>query len=140
MSEKVILSSIKKILQNSSNKTVKEILKELFFDRVHLVESIFPMAKIILVEAILHEDVREAIYQNIIKNAINLFSDFYKNMAEKNLIRNDIEPYAIFRSVLANLAVVIAQRQLFSDKLPVKDLESEFDLVSDIILNGIVKK
>jgi AcrR family transcriptional regulator len=140
MSDKVILGSIEKILQNSAEKSMKEIIKEIFYDRSKLVDSIFPMAKVIFHEAMIHEDVRDAIYEKIIKRALELFTDFYKKFIERGLIRNDIEPIILFRTILANIGIMIAQRKLFGDKLYVKDPEKELDTVIDIILHGIEKK
>ncbi len=140
MSSKIILGSIEKIFQDSSKKDIRLILKEIFYDRLMLMESLFPMAKVILIEAILHDDVREALYNNIIKKAFDIFTGFYKKMIEEGVIRNDIEPVILFRSILANILVLIAQRKLFNDKFKIIDLDEELDKVIDIILNGIVKK
>jgi AcrR family transcriptional regulator len=140
MSEKVVLSSIKKIFQDSSKKDPKQIIKEIFYDRIKLVDNIFPMAKIVLIEAMLHEEVREAIYKNIISKALDFFKEFHKKAGVGELIRDDIDPFYIFRSILANIAVLIMQKQVFSKRLPVKDLDKEMDIIIDIILNGIGKK
>ena len=140
MSEKVVLSSIKKIFQDSTKKEPKQILKEIFYDRMNLIDNIFPMAKIILMEVLLHEDVREAIYKNIIIKALDIFKEFHKKADKEGLIRNDIDSLVIFRSILANIAVLIMQKQIFSNRLPVKDLDKEMDNIIDIILHGIEKK
>lgn len=140
MSEKIVLGSIKKIFQDTSKKDAREILKKVFYDRINLLNNIFPMAKIILIEALLHEDVREAIYKNIIKKAMELFKEFHKRVGKEGLIRDDIEAFVVFRSILANIAVLIFQKQIFSERLPIKDLDKELDIIIDIIINGIGKK
>lgn len=140
MSEKIILGSIKKIFQDTSGKDARDLLKEIFYDRIFLLNKIFPMAKIILIEALLHEDVREAIYKNIITKALEIFKEFHKRVSKEGLIRDDIDPLIIFRSILANIAILIFQKQIFSDRLPIKNLDKELDLIIDIILHGIEKK
>lgn len=140
MSEKIVLGSIKKIFQDTSKKNAREILKEVFYDRFNLINNIFPMSKIILIEALLHEDIREAIYKNIITKALDLFKEFHKRAGKEGLLRDDIEPLVVFRSILANIAVLIMQKQLFGDRLPIKDLDKELDKIIDIILYGIEKK
>ena len=140
MSEKIVLGSIKKIFQDSSKKDAREVLKEVFYDRINLLNNIFPMAKIILIETLLHEDVREAIYKNVIIKALELFKEFHKRVSKEGLLRDDIEPFIIFRSILANVAILIFQKQIFSDRLPIKNLDKELDIIIDIILHGIEKK
>jgi AcrR family transcriptional regulator len=140
MSEKVVLGSIKKIFNDSSKKNVREVLKEIFYDRINFINSIFPMAKIILIEALLHDDVREAIYKNIIIKAGEIFNNFHIRLGKEGSIRDDVESFVIFRSILANIAILIFQKQMFNDKLPIKDLDKELDKIIDIILHGIKKK
>ena len=140
MSEKIILGSIKKIFKDSSQKDAKQVLKEIFYDRISLLNAIFPMAKIIFMEFLLHEDVRDAIYKNVIKNAFELFKEFHKRAIKEGVLRDDVDPFIIFRSILANIAILIFQKQIFSDKLPIKNLDKEMDVIIDIILQGIEKK
>lgn len=140
MSEKIILSSIKKIFQDSTKKEPKQVLKEIFYDRINLINNIFPMAKIILIEFLLHEDVRDAIYKNVVIKALEIFKEFHKKADKEGLIRNDIDSIVIFRSILANIAILIMQKQIFGNRLPIKDLDKELDLIIDIILHGIEKK
>ncbi|MCX8129159.1 MAG: TetR/AcrR family transcriptional regulator [Clostridia bacterium] len=137
LSAKVIMQPVEKILNSDENKDLRVIIKKLLYDRMKLVESIFPMARIILTEALLHEDVREAIYQNIISKAYALFLEYYKSMVSRGVIRSNIKPEVLFRCVLGNIALFIAQRKLFGNKFEFEDLEKEFDQIIDVILYGI---
>lgn len=140
LSGKLVMSSIEKILLTSEDKDLREILKEVLCDRLNLVDSIFPMARVVLTEALYHEDIREAIFENIISKALDLFIAFHKKMVEKGMMRQDIEPVALLRSILGNIAVIIAQKKLFSDKLPIEDLDKEFDQMLDVLLYGFAKR
>jgi ethanolamine utilization protein EutA (predicted chaperonin) len=137
MSSKIVLPPVEKILASSTDKDMRIILKELLYDRLKLVESIFPMARIVLTEALLHEDVREAIYQNIILKATVIFNDFYTQMINKGLMRSDVKPEVISRCLMGNIGVFIAQRKLFGDKFEFEDLEKEFDQIIDVVMYGI---
>jgi AcrR family transcriptional regulator len=137
MSSKIVLPPVEKILASSTDKDMRIILKELLYDRLKLVESIFPMARIVLTEALLHEDVREAIYQNIILKATVIFNDFYAQMINKGLMRSDVKPEVISRCLMGNIGMFIAQRKLFGDKFEFEDLEKEFDQIIDVVMYGI---
>ncbi|MBN2443203.1 MAG: TetR/AcrR family transcriptional regulator [Spirochaetales bacterium] len=136
-SGKMILSSVEKILANPEDKNLRQLLKELLFDRIKLVDSLFPAAKILLVETILHEDVREAVYTHIVKEGIALFAKFQKTMIAKKVIREDLSPETIFRSIFGNIAMIIAQRKLFPETIRFTNLETEVETIIDIICRGI---
>jgi hypothetical protein len=68
---------------------------------------------------------------------MEMFKPFFEKMSEKGLMRNDVEPEVIFRSILGNIGGIIAQRMLFSDKFPMNDLDKEADKTIDVLLNGI---
>lgn len=137
-SGKIVMDGIEKIFNASEDKDLRSIVKELIYDRLKLADSVFPMARIIITEAIYHEDVREAIYQNIIAKAAETFKEFHCKMVEKGLMRSDIEPLVIFRSALGNLAILIAQKKMFGEKLKIDDFEAEVDKMIDVLLYGIV--
>lgn len=139
-SKKIVLGSIEKILIQAKEKNIREILKEILYDRLKLIDSIFNMAQVVFTEAMMHDDVREAIYQNIISGALEMFREFHQNMQDKNILRDDVETEVIFRSILGNMAVFIAQTRLFADKFDIKDIDKELDKMIDVLLYGIVKK
>lgn len=139
ISGQLVIKSIEKILLDSHDKDLRTVLKEIIYDRMALIESIFPMARIILTEAMFHEDVRDAIYQNIISKAFLLFKDFYKKMQERGLIRSECEPEAVIRAILGNVAILVGQKMLYGDKFIIEDIDKEIDKVIDIILFGISK-
>lgn len=137
VSGKLILGSIEKIVQNAEDKDLRSILKEIVYDRVKLVDSIFPMARIILTEALYHEDVRTAMYENVITKAVILFKGFCEKMAERGMMRSDIDCEAVIRSIAGNMLLLVIQNKFFGDKFEKFDLDKEFDKAIDILLNGI---
>ncbi len=137
ISSKVVIGAVEKILLTTDEKDIRHVLKEFLYDRIKLIDTIFPMARVVLTEAIFHEDVREAVYQNIIVRAIEVFEAFHKRMSEKGMLRSDVEPQALLRNILGNTAVLIAQRKLFGDKFIFDDFDKELDKMINIILYGI---
>ncbi len=136
-SGKIVMDGVEKIFNTSGDKDLRSIMKELIYDRLKIVDSFFPMARIIVTEAMYHEDVREAIYQNIIVKASAAFGEFHARMAEKGLMRGDIDPLVIFRSALGNMFLLIAQKKLFGEKLVIDDFEAEVDKMLVVLLYGI---
>lgn len=136
-SGKVVMDGVEKIFSVSEGKDLRSILKELIYDRLKLVDSFFPMARVIITEAIYHEDVREALYENIILKILDIFKEFHLKMVERGLIRSGIEPILILRSALGNIFLLIAQRKVFGEKMQIIDFEAEVDKMIDVLLYGI---
>ena len=140
MSGRLVLNSIKKILKDAVDKDIREILKEIILDRINLVNAIFPMAKIVLMEALMHEEIRDAIFNNIIKAALDAFKEFYDVMLSKGLVRDDVDHVVLFRSILGNIGIFIAQSKVFDKYIAIDDFDKEIDRVIDVILFGIMKR
>ncbi len=139
MSGKLVMDSVERILRTADEQDLPTVLKQLLYDRMKLVDNIFPMARVIITEALFHEDVRQAIYENIISKALDIFKVFHQRMVEKGIIRDDIDPEVFLRTIMGNLAALIMQRKLFGDKFEINDLDSEIDKMIDIMLHGMAK-
>lgn len=137
MGGKLVIQPLEKILLTSDKVDIRQIIKDVIYDRIKLLDTIFPMARIVLTEALYHDDIREAIFENIIIKSLEMFKTFHSHMTEKGLLRDDVEPEAIFRSVLGNIFILIAQKKLFGDKFRMDDFDAEIDRMVDVLLYGI---
>ena len=136
-SGKLVMDGIEKIFSESGEKDLRFMLRELIYDRMKMAEIFFPMARVIITEALFHDDVREAIYQNVIVRALDTFRQFHSKMVERGMMRQDVNSEVLFRTILANIAVLIAQRKLFSSSSPLEELDTEIDTMLDVLLHGI---
>lgn len=137
---KLILDNVGKILDNAEDKDFRSLLKDLLYDRLKLAKSFYPIFRIVITEAIYHEDVREALYQNVALKAINIISTAQIKMADKGLIRNDISSSALLRCTLGSIFTLVAQKMLFESKTSTEEFEKEVDEVLDILLYGLVTR
>jgi len=137
---KLVVGQIEKILLEHADKDLRTILKEVLYDRMQMVDSIYPMARVVITEALYHEDIREAVYENIIAKALAVFQLFHQKMAEKGILRNDLEPDVLFRSILGNMAILIAQKKMFHHHFNLDDIDREFEKMLDVLLFGIAKR
>jgi len=128
---------MEKIFDEADQKDLKSTLKSIFYDRLKHVDRLFPMAKVILVEALIHDDIRNVIYDQIISRIRLMFEDFYTMMSEKGLLRKDVSPDSVMRAVFGNFALLILQKKIFGEQFNFSDLEGEVDQQIDLILHGI---
>jgi AcrR family transcriptional regulator len=139
-SSKIVIGGVEKIFGSAEEKDLRTLLKELLHDRLKLVETFFPMFRVILTEAIYHEDVREALYKNIAVKAIEAVGNLQENMVNRGFVRGDVSPTALLRSAIGSLAVLIAQKILMGDKFTSEEFEAEADIAIDILLNGLAPR
>lgn len=140
MSDKVVLGSVQKLMENSHSKELRVVLKELLVDRLNLVMKFFPMFRIVISEALFHDDIREALYKNVVKKGEVIFRQFYDSMLKSGQIRDDIGFDIIARNIVGNFIAFIGQIMLFSDGAGNRDLDKEMDDVVSIIIDGIAAK
>ena len=140
MSHKVVLASIEKILTNSSNMTIEDVLRNVISDRLSLVTKFFPLFKVVMSEALFHEDIREALYNNILVKANEIFKPFYERMVESGQIRNDIDYSIIVRSVIGNIVMFILPKMLYPDKLKPLEQETEVNQIISVLMSGVSSK
>jgi AcrR family transcriptional regulator len=139
-SGKIVMVGVEKIFEAAEKKDLRALLKELLHDRLKLAETFFPMFRIVITEAVYHEDVREAIYKNVVVNAIETVGVFQENMVKRGLIRDDISATAFLRSAIGSLAVLIGQKILWGDRFTLEEFEAEADIAIDILLNGLAPR
>ena len=135
----IIVEGVRKFLLNTENKDLREVLKAFVKDRLEVLESVFPMIKIIITEALYHDDIREAFFQNIISKIFEIFTIFHRQMVERGLIRENVKALTMARSIIGNIVMFIVYKQFFADKFNGQDMDKELDAVIDIIMYGISK-
>lgn len=136
-SEPLFLDSIKKILFQENQKDLRSILKALLKNRIDLIEAIFPMLRIVITEAMYHEDIREILYEKIISELLEIYKIFQEEMVAKGLMNKELDPVIVARSVIGNLAAFFVYRNIFGPMVQLEDFDQELDKVIDVIMYGI---
>ena len=140
VSNKVVIASLEKIFKNEEQKDLRTVLKDILMDRFNLVQKFFPMFRVVISEALFHEDIREALYNSLISKIEENITQFFNDMASTGQVRTDIEPMIIIRSIVGNFMIFIGQKMLFTDNFKVSDSEKEIDSIISIIIDGISPK
>ncbi len=136
-SDKVILASLNNIFKNKEEKDLRAVLKEILADRLELVQRFFPMFRVLVSEALFHQDIRDVIYSKLFNKMEHEILEFYKNMAARGQVRTDIDPMLIMRNIVGNFIAFIAQKMLFSDNFKLSECEKEIDDMITLIIDGI---
>ncbi len=137
MGEPLILDSFKKMLFTQNQQDLRSIIKALLKERLALMEVIYPMLRIVVTEAMYHEDIRKILYEEIVSKALNIFKLFREEMVAKGLMAGDIDPLAASRSIYGNLVALFVYRKFFGSMTRLENLDQDLDHVVDIIMHGL---
>jgi AcrR family transcriptional regulator len=137
LAEPLVLDGAKKILSDTNQKDLRSIIKALMQDRFLLIESLFPMIQILITEAMYHEDIREVVYRNIISRAVEIATVFHRQMSDRGLIRKDLDPFVMLRSIIGNVILLFGYRKFYANQIQLGDLDEELEKVLDVIMFGI---
>jgi hypothetical protein len=132
-----VLSPIEAIFKNAETKDLRQLLHDMMVDRMEMADRLYPFISIVLTEILFHEDLKSILYDTFIRRAIDSFSAFHAVMVSRGLMRGDVPPEAVFRTIFANMMVFIAQHKLFPQENDRAAMEREFETIFDVILNGV---
>lgn len=134
------LKPIQELLANTQDRDIRCVLRDVMLDRMNTVNKLYPLARIAVSEILYYEDIRQLLFRKMILPLITSYSAFHYKMVERGLMRADIPPTAVVRSIFANIMAFIAQHKLFPVKQTKEEMEKEFEAVMELIIDGIAPK
>lgn len=136
IADKIALPTLEKILLDKTKKDAREVIREIATDRIKLVDTYFPMLKVIMSEVLFHEDMKTIFVDKIANRVIPVFDEFYLRKVEEGQFR-PIKTYVVVRAFIGNIMMLIVQKNIFGEKLPIDELDEEIEALIDILLFGI---
>ncbi len=137
IAEPLVVYGLKKILYQDGREDLRAGIKLVLKDRMAIIDAVFPMLRIVITEAMYHEDIRQILYDKIISRAVEVFEEYHREMVEKGLMKKEIDAVVAGRSILANLVLFFVYRNLFGPMIQLDDYDRELDQVIDAIMHGI---
>jgi len=137
MSGKVIVKGARELLLVQEEKSLKEILTHFFYDRISLLDRLFPMFRVVVVEALFHDDIREVLYEKVMIPIQSVVITFHNEMQSKGLIRQDVTYDMMMRTFIGQMAVLVVQNKIFDKQLKPGDLRTQIEKSVEVIINGI---
>lgn len=140
VSEPLVLENFQKILLNHPEKDLRSIIRALLKDRFELMETIYPMLRIVVTEAMYHEDIREILDEKIISRSMQIFEQFREEMVAGGLMDANIDTAAASRSIFGNVVAFFIFRKTFASAGEHVDFDQDLDRMVDIIMYGIAAR
>ena len=137
IAELLVVYGLKKILYQDGREDLRAGIKLVLKDRMAMIDAVFPMLRIVITEAMYHEDIRQILYDKIISRAVEVFEEYHREMVEKGLMKREIDAVVAGRGILGNLVLFFVYRNLFGPMIQLDDYDRELDQVIDAIMYGI---
>jgi hypothetical protein len=67
---------------------------------------------------------------------MGMFQKFFATLEQRGMVRPGMDPEAVFRSIVANILVLVLQYKLFDNNG--KSLEEAFDGMFDVACYGVI--
>ncbi|HPL09851.1 MAG TPA: helix-turn-helix domain-containing protein [Smithellaceae bacterium] len=137
IAELLVVYGLKKILYQDGREDLRAGIKLVLKDRMAMIDAVFPMLRIVITEAMYHEDIRQILYDKIISRSVEVFEEYHREMVEKGLMKREIDAVVAGRGILGNLVLFFVYRNLFGPMIQLDDYDRELDQVIDAIMYGI---
>lgn len=99
IAELLVVYGLKKILFHEGHEDLRSGIKGVLKDRMAMIDAVFPMLRIVITEAMYHEDIRQILYDKIISRAVEVVC-VIGEMVDKGLMKGEIalwsSPAAVF--------------------------------------------
>jgi len=138
LSGDIVLNGVEKIVADSGGKDLKVILKEILKDRLRLLHRMMPVFQVVLTEALYHPEIRNALYENVLKRAILTVEPMFSRLEDSGELRIGLSRETIMRTIIGAFAGLIAQCVFLemSDAL----FEEEADRTIDLLVHGLISR
>lgn len=136
----LILNSVEKIVDNSKDKTIDEMLNEIFLDRLELVKKNGPILKTILIESNYDEKLLTTFKEKIVNYLAPMIDNIMEQNIEAGKLRDDIDSRLITRSAVSMVGGYIFLSKTFPEMFAGENEEEEVSKIVNILLDGIRNK
>lgn len=134
-----MVKSITDLFFDIHGKSVEEIITNFFKQNTEAIEGNIDLLKIVLYEALFHPEVKEAMFEEIVKSRTKLLNTYLEEQ-RKNGVFKDIDPKIAVRALTGMLLGYIVWRHGFRDKdLAEMDEDKVFEDMVHIFLHGYKK-
>lgn len=131
----MIKQTLKKIV--NSEQALDEPLRELFLDRVQLLDKNWSLVKVIMRETQYHAELWQALHDHLANKVYAIVEEVIKMKQESGQLRRDIPTYAIVRAAVSNVLGYVVLKHFLPDVMQCENEETEIEIIVDVLLNGI---
>ena len=131
-----IISKPVELLSHYEGKDEKEVLKSIFKERLSFISTHIPIIKTVFTEAMVHDEIRQTLVDNVILKIKPIFEVFFDKMISEGKFRN-VDKDCALKVFVGSFITTFTYQYLFNFKYSEEEADKIIDNTLDILLYGL---
>lgn len=134
----IIYTGLVKLLEQ--DKPMQEIMKDLIYDRIALIERHWQILRVIWVESIFHPELSEALIEHVFHNVFTIADENINQLKQKGKLRQDMPNYVILRGIVGVVLFYFVARTIAPQYLAQGTEKEEIEWMAEFLMHGLEPK
>lgn len=132
-------NSLHDLLLQNGNLPMEDVLLLIIEDRQKHIAALWPLLRIVIIEANFHPELKEALLNNVIARVQESFLAFLQQRQVKGELRDDLDIWTMMRSIVGAFATYLVSQALFPEREQGRENRQELKAIVDLFLRGAQK-
>ncbi|EGW37424.1 TetR/AcrR family transcriptional regulator [Desulfosporosinus sp. OT] len=129
-------NSLHDLVLQYDNLPIEDVLMLVIEDRQKHITALWPVLRIVIIEANFHPELRDVLLNNVVKKVQESFLAFLKQRQSKGELRDDLDVWTMMRTIVGAAAAYFVSRSLFPEREQDHDNRQELKAIVDLFLRG----
>ena len=131
-----VTNSLHDLLLQHDNLPLEDVLLLIIEDRQKHLTALWPVLRIVMIEANFHPELRDVLLNNVVKRVQESFLTFLQRRQSKGELRADLDVWTMMRTIAGATAAYLVSRSLFPEREQGKENRQELKVIVDLFLKG----
>lgn len=133
-------NSLREIILQNDSLPIEEVLLIIIEDRQKHIIQVFPLLKVVLIEANFHPELREVLVNEVAIRSQEFFIRLLEQRQKRGELRSDIDAWAMTQTLVGACAFYFISRALFPTRETGRENRQELKSIINLFLQGAKDK
>ena len=135
-----VTNSLHDLLLQHDNLPMEDVLLLVLEDRQKHISALWPLLRIVLLEANYHPELRDVLLNNVVTHAQESLLTFLQKRQSKGELRDDLDAWTMMRSIVGAFAAYLVSKTLFPEREQDHENRQELKAIVTLFLRGVQKE
>ena len=135
-----VTNSLHDLLLQHDNLPMEDVLLLILEDRQKHISALWPLLRIVLLEANYHPELRDVLLNNVVTHAQESLLMFLQKRQSKGELRDDLDAWTMMRSFVGAFAAYLVSKTLFPEREQDHENRQELKAIVTLFLRGVQKE
>ncbi len=133
-------NSLHDLLLENDNLPMEEVLLLILEDRQKHIAALWPLLRIVLLEANYHPELKDVLLNNVVRKVQKSFLVFLEQRQRKGELRDDLDVWKLMCSIFGGFVTYLVSCTLFPEREQGKNNRQELKVIVELFLRGAQKQ